>query len=331
MKPAAPVTSSFMPPASCSVRAGRGRRRGRAARAAARSRARAGCQGRVGGAAPGGRAFLGGRREHLHSTLACSKISRAKSYQEQCAAGGHVVDAELDSLDQSDDPVGEMPGVGRRADLVADDEDLVAAAGQARLGRRSAWPAFVRCNSPPDSVSEPAGQGQVAQAHLLRGTASSRKSPGRGAGRPDPGPARRSAASNHRLTSSIAVDEIWSIDRLWNRTARASGFRRLPRQAGQGAGSDSESAGLIAPSPWQIGQAPCGLLNENERGSGGCRPVPQSGQARWTLRTWSSQPPAASAETRAIPSDNLSARSTLSASRGRMPSRITSRSTTASM
>ena len=60
----------------------------------------------------------------LHSTLACSKISRANSYQEHCAGGGHVVDAELDPLDQADDAVGEVPGVGRRADLVADDEDL---------------------------------------------------------------------------------------------------------------------------------------------------------------------------------------------------------------
>jgi hypothetical protein len=41
-----------------------------------------------------------------------------------------VVDPVLDPLDQSDDPVGEVPGVGRRADLVADDGDLAAVLGQ---------------------------------------------------------------------------------------------------------------------------------------------------------------------------------------------------------
>ena len=41
-----------------------------------------------------------------------------------------MVDAELDPLDQADDAVGEVPGVGRRADLVADDEDLVLVAAR---------------------------------------------------------------------------------------------------------------------------------------------------------------------------------------------------------
>jgi hypothetical protein len=40
------------------------------------------------------------------------------------------VDAELDPLDQADDAVGEVPGVGRRADLVADNGDLAPGLGQ---------------------------------------------------------------------------------------------------------------------------------------------------------------------------------------------------------
>src|SRR5262249_15485955 len=42
---------------------------------------------------------------------------------------GHVVNAELDALDQADDSVGEVPSVGRRANLVANDQHLA-------LGRR---------------------------------------------------------------------------------------------------------------------------------------------------------------------------------------------------
>ena len=68
----------------------------------------------------------------MHSTLACSKISRANSYQEHWPGGGHVVDAVLEPLDQADDAVGEVPGVGRRADLVVDDEDLVLVGGEAQ-------------------------------------------------------------------------------------------------------------------------------------------------------------------------------------------------------
>ena len=47
------------------------------------------------------------------------------------ARGCHVVDAELDPLDQADDAVSEVPSVGRRADLVADDEDLAMVGGEA--------------------------------------------------------------------------------------------------------------------------------------------------------------------------------------------------------
>src|SRR4029077_3408006 len=46
----------------------------------------------------------------------------------------HMVDAELDPLDQADDAVGEVPGVGGRADLVADDEDLAVIGGEAQHG-----------------------------------------------------------------------------------------------------------------------------------------------------------------------------------------------------
>ncbi len=91
------------------------------------------------------------------------------------------------------------------------------------------------------------------------------------------------------------------------------------------------------PSPSQAGQAPCGLLKLKLRGSISGRLVPQAGHARWTLSSRSSQPAgdggvggdSTRASTR--PSASFSARSRLSASRGRMPSRITSRSITASI
>ena len=54
-----------------------------------------------------------------HSTPACLKISRAKSYQEHWPSAGHVVEAEVFAIEQPHDPSGEMPGVGRAADLVA--------------------------------------------------------------------------------------------------------------------------------------------------------------------------------------------------------------------
>ena len=44
---------------------------------------------------------------------------------------GHVVDPVRGSLDQADDPVGEVPGVSRRADLVANHQNLAMIGGQA--------------------------------------------------------------------------------------------------------------------------------------------------------------------------------------------------------
>ncbi len=89
-------------------------------------------QGRVGRARGGAAEHLGGGREHqaldfgLLEDLAGEVVPGAR------AGGGHVVDAELDPLDQADDPVGEVPGVGGRADLVAHDQDLVLGRGEAQ-------------------------------------------------------------------------------------------------------------------------------------------------------------------------------------------------------
>ena len=81
----------------------------------------------------------------------------------------------------------------------------------------------------------------------------------------------------------------------------------------------------------QVGQAPYGLLKLNVRGSSSWKPVPQTVQAKLTLSKRSSQPVGVWAESTTDPSPSFRARSMLSASRGRMPSRTTSRSITASM
>jgi hypothetical protein len=68
------------------------------------------------------------------------------------------------------------------------------------------------------------------------------------------------------------------------RTARASGRRRVPEQARQGAPSrlrvSPSSSTRGAPNPSHSGQAPYFWLHEKRRGSGAGRPVPQLGQER---------------------------------------------------
>ena len=89
-------------------------------------------EGRVG--RPRGRAaqHLGGRRHHLALDLGLLEDLARELIPGAGAGGRHVVDAELDPLDQADEPVGEVPGVGRRADLVADDEHLAVVGRKAQ-------------------------------------------------------------------------------------------------------------------------------------------------------------------------------------------------------
>ena len=89
-------------------------------------------QGRVGRPRCRPAEFLGADREHFAVDLGLLEDLAARTHTRSTAGRGHVVDAELEALDQAHDPVGEVPGVGRRADLVADDEDLAAAGGQAQ-------------------------------------------------------------------------------------------------------------------------------------------------------------------------------------------------------
>ena len=89
-------------------------------------------QGRVGGARRGAAEHLGRRREHPALDFGLVEDLAGEVVPGAGAGGGHVVDAELDPLDQADDAVGEVPGVGRRADLVADDQHLVLGRGEAQ-------------------------------------------------------------------------------------------------------------------------------------------------------------------------------------------------------
>ena len=89
-------------------------------------------QGRVGGAWGRAAEHLGRRREHPALDLGLLEDLPREVVPGAGAGGGHVVDAELDPLDQADDAVGEVPGVGRRADLVADDQHLAVVGGEAQ-------------------------------------------------------------------------------------------------------------------------------------------------------------------------------------------------------
>ncbi len=75
---------------------------------------------------------LGGRREHLAVDAGLLEDLARELVPGAVAGGRHVVDAVLDPLDQPHEPVGEVPGVGGRADLVADDEDLVLVGREAQ-------------------------------------------------------------------------------------------------------------------------------------------------------------------------------------------------------
>ena len=54
-----------------------------------------------------------------HSMPAWSKISMRELVPGALAAAGHVVDAVVVAVEQPHEPVGEVAGVGRAADLVA--------------------------------------------------------------------------------------------------------------------------------------------------------------------------------------------------------------------
>src|SRR6201999_1773977 len=90
----------------------------------------------------------------------------------------------------------------------------------------------------------------------------------------------------------------------------------------------SGSKKFSTPSPSQAGQAPCGELKLNSRGSISSIENPETGQANFDENTVRSPESAFSAKT--TPSDKASAVSKLSASRDATPSRTTMRSTTAS-
>ena len=108
------------------------------------------------------------------------------------------------------------------------------------------------------------------------------------------------------------------------RRDRAVGQRLRSRPARRACGSKS----IIAPSPWQSGQAPCGELNENARGviSGMLRP-----QSTHASRRENSRSPPSNVLMTTMSSARLSATSTDSVSRRSTPPRTITRSTTTSM
>src|SRR4029077_285729 len=67
---------------------------------------------------------LAGDREHLAVDLPLLEDLARELIPGAAPGGGHVVDAVLDPVDQPGQPVGEVPGVGGRGDLVADHRDL---------------------------------------------------------------------------------------------------------------------------------------------------------------------------------------------------------------
>ena len=96
--------------------------------------------------------------------------------------------------------------------------------------------------------------------------------------------------------------------------------------------TSSGSISIIEPSPVQRGQAPCGALNENERGSSSGIEMPQCRQAKRSLYVKiSGSPSRGTVSTSRMPSASATAVSTESASRLRSSGRITSRSTTTEM
>ena len=94
----------------------------------------------------------------------------------------------------------------------------------------------------------------------------------------------------------------------------------------------SGSISIIEPSPVQRGHAPCGALNENERGSSSGIEMPQCRQAKRSeyVKT-SGSASRGTVSTSRMPSASATAVSTLSARRLRSSGRITSRSTTTEM
>ena len=167
MKPAAPVTRSLhaVPSSALSL----GEIAGQAVLPGGqpdRVLALAG-QGREGRARRRPAEFLGGDREHFALDLGLLEDLAGELVPGALAGGRHVVDAVLDPLDQADDPVGEVPGVGRRADLVADDEDLVpgcrrgAASSRRSCGRRSR-----RAGRADDEVALVGGGGRLLAGQL---------------------------------------------------------------------------------------------------------------------------------------------------------------------
>ncbi len=89
-------------------------------------------QGREGGAGRRAAEHLRRRRHHLALDLGLLEDLPRELVPGARALRGHVVDPELDALDQADEAVGQVPGVGRRADLIADDEDLAVIGGEAQ-------------------------------------------------------------------------------------------------------------------------------------------------------------------------------------------------------
>jgi hypothetical protein len=126
--------------------------------------------------------------------------------------------------------------------------------------------------------------------------------------------------------ASYGVESLTAVDNsAHGATAPWSHERDLSGTASSGSNDHRE------PSPWQAGQAPCGLVKLKLRGSIAGSPTPQWGQLRSTLGNCSTEPSGAWVNVTTPPPENLSARSRLSARPGRIPSRIEIRSTTASM
>src|SRR5215216_2437426 len=84
-------------------------------------------------------------------------------------------------------------------------------------------------------------------------------------------------------TSIIQLSPCWN-DLAHGTIAPSTILRFLSGMIRSGSGS------ICTPKPVQVGQAPCGELNENDRGSMAPNEMPQLGQAKCSEKTYSSPP-----------------------------------------
>ena len=140
------------------------------------------------------------------------------------------------------------------------------------------------------------------------------------------------------LPRRVQVDLVALGDRLRS-SARSSSTRSWTTAGSRPRSSDSDGSGttssgsisICEPSPVQRGQAPCGELNENIRGSSSGIEVPQLQAGEALASTSSTSPARRRPRSRRSPPPAPTAVSIESASRLRRSGRITRRSTTTAM